>query len=83
MNLYMERKKNLPNQNLNNTYCIYIHECPNNKVYIGQTIYGNNPNKRWEGGIGYKGQRFYNAIKYYGWDNIKHNILFQTTNHAK
>ena len=65
----------MPNQNLNNTYCIYIHECPNNKVYIGQTIYGNNPNKRWEGGIGYKGQRFYNAIKYYGWDNIKHNIL--------
>ena len=30
--------------------------------------------KRWEYGHGYKA--FYNAILKYGWDNIKHEVLF-------
>ena len=54
---------------------IYIHIVnENNKCYIGQTSV--NPNRRWRfDGSGYEGQVFYNAIKYYGWDNISHVVL--------
>ena len=54
---------------------IYIHIVnENNKCYIGQTSV--NPKDRWgSNGIWYKGQVFYNPIKYYGWDNISHVVL--------
>ena len=54
---------------------IYIHVVnENNKCYVGQTSI--NPKRRWGfDGSGYKGQVFYNAIKYYGWDNISHVVL--------
>jgi group I intron endonuclease len=56
-------------------YCVYMHTSPNNKVYIGIT--GQNPpEKRWANGRGYKNSYFYNAIQKYGWDNIKHEILY-------
>ncbi len=56
-------------------YSVYIHTCPNKKVYIGITK--QNPVKRWLGGKGYQKQScFYNAILKYGWDNIEHKILF-------
>lgn len=57
-------------------YCVYKHTCPNGKVYIGKTC--RKPEVRW----GYNGERyctsphFWNAIQKYGWDNIKHEILF-------
>lgn len=55
-------------------YCVYKHITPQNKVYIGITSI--NPTKRWNYGCGYKhNQYFYRAIKKYGWDNIKHEIL--------
>jgi hypothetical protein len=54
-------------------YCIYKHIFPNNKVYIGITSV--NPIKRWCNR--YKEQPFmHNAIVKYGWDNIRHEILF-------
>lgn len=57
------------------TYCVYIHTCPNGKVYIGIT--SQNPLRRWREGKGYiHNEYFYNAILKYGWDNIKHEILF-------
>ena len=56
-------------------YCVYKHETPNGKVYIGQTC--KKPNERWSNGYGYKGQVFYNAVLKYGWENIKHEILFE------
>lgn len=61
----------------NNTYCVYIHTNKiNNKVYIGQTIYGYNPNLRWRNGLGYEGcTYFYNAIQKYGWDSFEHIVL--------
>ena len=57
-----------------NDYLVYKHTCPNNEVYIGIT--NNKPEKRWSNGEGYSGQWFYNAIKEFGWNNIKHEILF-------
>ena len=54
-------------------WTVYQHITPSNKVYIGIT--SNTPARRWDCGRGYKGQVFYNAIKKYGWDNIKHEII--------
>lgn len=57
-------------------YYVYIHTFPNKKVYIGITY--QNPNRRWRNnGKGYQKQNYvYNAIKKYGWENIKHEILY-------
>lgn len=57
-------------------YKVYKHTCPNNKVYIGITkTY--NLQKRWRKGKGYwSNEYFTNAINKYGWENIKHEILF-------
>ena len=58
-------------------YKVYIHKNKiNNKVYIGITSI--KPEERWRNGHGYiKQMLFYNAIKKYGWDNFKHEILFE------
>ena len=56
-------------------YYVYKHIAPNGKIYIGQTC--KKPNDRWRNGNGYKNQVFYRAIKKYGWDNFKHEILFE------
>jgi group I intron endonuclease len=61
-----------------------MHTTPSNKVYIGIT--SQDPLKRWGNGSNYKRhQYFYSAIKKYGWNNIKHEILFDnlTENEAK
>lgn len=56
-------------------YKVYKHTFPNNKVYIGITI--QNPNERWLNGKGYHHNNYMiNAIKKYGWENVKHEILF-------
>lgn len=56
-------------------YCVYKHTAPNGKIYIGITSI--NPLKRWANGQGYKhNNHFWNAIQKYGWDNIKHEILY-------
>jgi group I intron endonuclease len=58
----------------NNNWTVYCHICPNGKRYIGIT--NCTVNTRWgKDGKGYKKQVFYNAIKKYGWDNIKHEII--------
>lgn len=59
----------------NNLWCVYKHTTPSGKVYIG---IAKDVKHRWRGnGSGYKGStRISNAIKKYGWDNIKHEILF-------
>jgi predicted GIY-YIG superfamily endonuclease len=57
-------------------YYIYIHTCPNYMTYVGVS---RNPKQRWNNGEGYKdNERFYQAIKKYGWDNIKHEIVATT-----
>lgn len=62
-----------------NKYIVYKHTSPTGKSYIGIT--NRNPIYRWANGKGYIGQpKFYNAIQKYGWDNIKHEILFSDLN---
>lgn len=56
-------------------YCVYIHTTPSGKVYIGIT--GQDPIIRWHYGNGYRhNDYFFKAIQKYGWENIKHEILF-------
>lgn len=57
------------------SYIVYKHTSPSGKVYIGITqqkaVY------RWNNGNGYKGNHyFYRAILKYGWNNFRHEILF-------
>lgn len=55
-------------------YCVYKHTSPNGKVYIGITSV--NPIDRWANGNGYRHNLYFtSAIKKYGWENIKHEIL--------
>lgn len=56
-----------------NNYCIYDLVFPNNKHYIGIS---KDPEKRWRNGKGYDTQgKIANAIKSFGWDNVKHKII--------
>lgn len=58
------------------SFIVYRHTCPNGKVYIGITH--RTAKQRWQYGNGYRhNPRFQNAIHKYGWDNIKHEILFE------
>lgn len=69
-------------------FYLYRHTSPSGKCYIGITK--QEPIKRWgAGGCCYlkitaagtpKHPAFYNAIIKYGWDNIKHEILFSGLN---
>lgn len=56
---------------------IYLHRNKiNQKVYIGRTCHINNPNLRWQNGIGYKKQPyFFKDIIKFGWDNFEHVIV--------
>jgi predicted GIY-YIG superfamily endonuclease len=54
-------------------YCVYCHDFPNGKKYIGIT---SDVEKRWRNGKGYETQgKIANAIKHFGWNNIKHEVL--------
>lgn len=60
---------------------IYKHTSPSGKGYIGQTT--RSPEKRWVGGRGYisangrKVRLMAKAIEKYGWENIRHEILWE------
>ena len=59
----------------NKKWTLYRHVSPSGKIYIGIT--SRNVYKRWNKGMGYESCKlFYKAILKYGWDNIKHEILF-------
>lgn len=56
-------------------YFVYKHTSPTGKIYIGITC--QEPEKRWSNGNGYAGNDYFvKAIRKYGWDNFKHEILF-------
>lgn len=53
---------------------VYIHTSPNGKKYVGITK--QIPEVRWNYGCGYHNNtHFYRAIKKYGWNNFKHEIV--------
>ena len=54
------------------SYCIYVHEFPNGKKYVGQTCV--DPETRWKNGKRYSGL-MRKAIDKYGWENITHRVL--------
>lgn len=55
-------------------YSVYMHTTPDGKRYVGMTRC--TPKKRWGGGANYRSMKsFYQAIRHYGWDNIKHEVL--------
>lgn len=55
-------------------YSVYIHTFPNEKKYVGVTSW--KPELRWgANGCNYKNPYMINAIKKYGWNNIKHEIV--------
>ncbi len=60
---------------MNMNYIVYVHTTPVGKKYVGITC--NRPAERWKRGRGYESQLFYNAVEKYGWDNIRHEILFE------
>lgn len=71
-------------------YYVYMHTFPNGKVYIGITC--QKPNQRWKNGSGYLRKNEYekyeqpfiaNAIIKYGWENIKHEVLFSGLSKAE
>lgn len=57
-------------------FVVYMHTTPSNKRYVGIT--SNRINRRWQNGFGYRNNPyFFNAILKYGWDNIRHEILYE------
>lgn len=64
-------------------YSVYKHTFPNGKVYIGITSC--RPEARWDNGNGYLDKRkgkydqplMAKAILEFGWDNIRHEILYE------
>lgn len=65
--------------NVESGYSVYKHtNITNNKCYIGITNQRPVYNRWRKNGVGYRECiKFYNAIKKYGWDNFKHEILFK------
>lgn len=58
------------------SWIVYKHTSPNQKVYIGIT--SQSRTRRWQHGLGYRTQQyFWRAIQKYGWDNFKHEVLFE------
>jgi hypothetical protein len=54
-------------------YYVYLHTSPDGKVYVGQS---KKPIQRWGNGSGYTtNETFTKAIEYFGWENIKHEII--------
>lgn len=57
-------------------YQIYLHETPNGKIYVGCT--SQSLNRRWRNGDGYvRNTAFYADIQKYGWENIRHVVLYK------
>lgn len=57
------------------SYTVYLHTFPNGKRYVGITC--QDVKRRWRDGKGYEGQVVYGAILKYGWNNVKHEVLFE------
>ena len=57
-----------------NNYVVYLHTSPSGKRYVGITC--TSVDQRWRHGNGYyRNKYFLRAIKKYGWDNFRHEII--------
>lgn len=57
-------------------YKVYVHIFPNSKRYVGVTC--QTTQKRWRYGKGYSHNKYMvNAIEKYGWENVRHEILYE------
>lgn len=57
-----------------NRFCVYLHETPDGRKYVGMTR--DVPERRFKNGKGYVSNKsFYSEIERVGWDNIKHTII--------
>lgn len=64
---------------MNKIYSIYLFTFPNNKKYCGYTSQA--VERRWNNGNGYdKCPLVHKAIIKYGWENIKKEVIFTTSN---
>lgn len=70
-----------------NTWCVYMHTSPSDKVYVGITC--QKPKRRWRDGAGYlirdKNGAYHqpamaHAILKYGWENFQHIIFAENLN---
>ena len=61
---------------MNDSYTVYCHVSPSNKIYVGIT--GKRADLRWRKGKGYReGTKIFGAIRKYGWENFKHIFLYE------
>lgn len=57
---------------------VYVHKFPNGKKYVGVCQCCED---RWANGNGYAyNKKMYDDIKKYGWENIEHKVLYETSN---
>lgn len=67
----------MSDEEIKENYKVYRHISPNGKVYIGITK-KKYVTDRWCRGKGYENNDYFTkAINKYGWDNFKHEILFE------
>lgn len=65
------------NEGENITHKVYIHKFPNGKKYVGVCQCCRD---RWNGGNGYANNtEMYEDIKKYGWENIEHKVILETS----
>lgn len=70
----------IKDEKINYKAFVYCHILPNNKYYIG---IAKDLKSRWKDGTGYKrNKKFYDAINEYGWDKIKHLILYKCQDYS-
>lgn len=63
-------------------YTVYRHITPDGKIYVGQT--GDDPVNRWGSGTKYRAnEAFTSAVNFFGWGNIRHEILYQGTSESE
>lgn len=73
----VEKMNNYKNGKSFYSHKIYIHKFPNGKKYVGVCQCCED---RWANGRGYGfNKKMYEDIQKYGWDNIEHKILLETT----
>lgn len=61
---------------MSKSWCVYKHQSPSGKVYIGIT--SQKAENRWGHGSNYRHNKyFYAAIQKYGWENFTHEVLFE------